>query len=133
MDFTYELDPSVAGAAGIFAGASLVALIPACIVSVLMIVSMWKIFTKAGKPGWAALIPIYNDYVLYEIVCGRGLAMFRLLIPLYNIYWLIKTYINLGKAFGKESVFALGLIFLNPIFMCILGFDKSEYLGPQDM
>lgn len=98
------------------------------IVSIVTIVAMWKLFKKAGKPGWAALIPFYNTYTLFDIVYpGHGIKFLLLLIPLVNIYIGIKCYIDLAKAFGKSGAYALGLIFLNPIFMCILGFDSSVY------
>lgn len=114
-------------------GMSLAATIPSLIVCVVCLAAMWKIFTKAGKPGWAVLIPIYDLYVLYEIICGRGTAFLRLLIPIYNIYWIIKSDITLAKAFGKDTLFGFGLIFLGPIFQCILGFGSAEYQDPQDM
>lgn len=122
---------SVAGAAS---GASAITTIPALIFCAAEISGLWKMFEKAGKPGWAALIPFYELYVLYEIICGRGTAFLRLLIPFYNIYWYIKTMINVAKAYGKDTVFAVGLIFLSPVFCCILGFDKNTvYVGPQEM
>ena len=102
-------------------------------VALLMLIAEWRIFTKAGKPGWAVLIPIYNMWVLYTVICGRGTAMFRLLIPLYNIYWSIKSMICLAHAYGKSTGFGVGLIFLAPIFLCILGFGGAEYQGPQEM
>lgn len=114
-------------------GGSTVSLILALIVCVVLIIAEWKIFVKAGKPGWAAIIPFYSIWVLYEIVCGRGKAMFRLLIPFYNIYWEIKTMIKLAHAFGKSTGFGIGLIFLTPIFLCILGFGDAKYVGPQEM
>ncbi|MBR3299179.1 MAG: signal peptidase I [Clostridia bacterium] len=95
--------------------------------------ALWAIFEKAGKPGWAALIPFYGNWVLYKIVCGRGTAMFRLLIPLYNIYWMILTNIKLAHAFGRTTGFGFGLAFLSPVFECILGFGRSRYIGPQQM
>ena len=100
---------------------------------ILILVAEWKIFTKAGQPGWAVIIPFYNLWVLYKIVCGRGKAMFRLLIPLYNIYWAIKTDIKLAHAYGKSTGFGVGLIFLAPIFLCILAFGDAQYVGVQDM
>ena len=103
------------------------------LVAVVSIVAMWKLYTKAGKPGWAALIPFYNIWVLYEIVCNRGTAMFRLLIPFYNIYWAIKTDIELAHAYGQSTGFGVGLIFLGPIFECILAFGNARYVGPQNM
>lgn len=108
-------------------------MIASTIISIIVLVAEWRIFTKAGQPGWAVLIPIYNLWVLYKIVCGRGTAMFRLLIPLYNIYWIIKTFIKMAHAFGKSTGFGLGLFFLAPIFQLILGFGDAVYQGPQDM
>ena len=100
--------------------------------AVLGIVAMWKIFEKAGEPGWAAIIPFYNIYVLFEITWGNGWKFLFLLIPIANIVFAIITMVKLAKAFGKSGGFAVGLIFLSIIFYCILAFDKSEYLGvPQ--
>ena len=129
LTYYYDGDAVSIGASGVGA----MSFIPGLIVGVVMIVGMWKLFEKAGKPGWTALIPIYNDYVLFEIICGRGIAFLRLLIPFYNIYWYIKSLIVLAKAYGKDTAFGIGLIFLSPIFMCILGFGKDQYLGPQEM
>lgn len=92
-----------------------------------MIVGMWKVFTKAGKPGWAAIIPFYNTYTLFDMVYGDGWKFLFLLVPFYRIYIRIKLYIDLASAFGKSGGFAVGLIFLNPIFMCILGFGPAVF------
>ncbi|MEN6636937.1 MAG: DUF5684 domain-containing protein [Clostridiaceae bacterium] len=102
--------------------------------AVLAIVAMWKIFEKAGKPGWAAIIPFYNIYVLFEITWGNGWKFLFLLIPIANIVFAIITMVKLAKAFGKSGGFAVGLIFLSVIFYCILAFDQSQYLGaPESM
>ena len=102
--------------------------------AVLGIVAMWKIFEKAGKPGWAAIIPFYNIYVLFEITWGNGWKFLFLLIPIANIVFAIITMVKLAKAFGKGGGFAVGLIFLSIIFYCILAFDQSQYLGvPESM
>ena len=98
------------------------------IINIVTIVAMWKVMKKAGKPGWVSLIPFYNTYMLFDMVYpGNGIRFLFLLIPFYNIYVLIKYQIDLAKAFGQSSVFAVGLIFLGPIFMAILGFGSSEY------
>ena len=97
--------------------------------AVLAIVAMCKIFEKAGKPGWAAIIPFYNIYVLFEITWGNGWKFLFLLIPIANIVFAIITMVKLAKAFGKSGGFAVGLIFLSIIFYCILAFDNSQYLG----
>ena len=103
-------------------------------VSVLMIVAMWKIFEKSGEPGWAAIIPFYNLYVLFKITWGNGWKFLYLLIPIAGFVFGIITVVKLAKAFGKSGGFAVGLIFLSVIFYCILAFDQSIYLGvPQDV
>lgn len=96
---------------------------------VLAIVAMWRIFEKAGEPGWAAIIPFYNLYVLFKITWGSGWKFLLMLIPIANIVIAIITMVKLAKAFGKSGGFAVGLIFLSIIFYCILAFDQSQYLG----
>lgn len=106
-----------------------VASIASLAISVLLIVAMWMIFKKAGKPGWASIVPFYNIYTMYEITWGSGWRFLMLLIPFYNIVLAIQTQIKLAKAFGKSGGFAVGLIFLPYVFNPILGFDGSTYLG----
>lgn len=125
--YSYSSDMSNAATGGLFAALGSMWIVT-MIVAVVSIVAMWKLFTKAGRPGWAALIPFYNTYTLFNIVYpGHGIKFLLMLIPFVNIYIGIKCYIDLAKAFGKSGAYALGLIFLNPIFMCILGFDSSVY------
>ncbi len=98
---------------------------------VLLIVSVWKVFTKAGKPGWASLIPFYNIHVLLQII-GRP-WWWQLLIwfvPLVNIVIAIIMVIDLAKAFGRGVGFAVGLILLGVVFYPILAFSDAEYVGP---
>ena len=96
---------------------------------IITIVAMWKIFEKAGEPGWASIVPFYNLYVLFKITWGAGWMFLLLLIPIVNFIFLIITYVKLAKAFGKSGGFAVGLVFLTAIFQIILGFDNSEYVG----
>lgn len=103
------------------------------LVAIVVIAAQWRIFTKAGRPGWACLIPFYNLWVEYDIICGSGAKMFFLLIPLFNIYWEIKTMIKLAHAYGRSTGFGIGLLFLPAIFLCILGFGGAQYEGPQRM
>ena len=99
------------------------------LIAVITIVALWKIFTKAGQPGWAALIPFYDLYVLYKITWGSGWYFLLLLIPCANIVIYIITLVKLAKVFGKGAGFACGLIFLEPIFLCILAFGDAQYQG----
>ena len=97
------------------------------LIAVFAIICQWKIFTKAGKPGWASLIPIYNMVVLFQVANMNPWLLLLMLIPIANIIVMILLYVNLAKAFGKGGGFAVGLLFLNIIFMAILAFDSSEH------
>ncbi len=100
------------------------------ICAVFYAICAWKIYEKAGKPGWAAIIPIYNMIVLLEIV-GKPLWWFLLLlIPGVNIVVSVLVYIELSKSFGKDTAFAIGLLLLSFIFYPILAFGSARYLGP---
>lgn len=99
--------------------------------SVFQIICYWRVFEKAGVPGWKSLIPIYNTYVLCDLVWGEGLKMFLFLIPIANIYFSIRLYLSFAKVFGKDVGFGIGLMFLQPIFVGILAFDSSSYYGPD--
>lgn len=96
---------------------------------VFVLVCMWIVFRKAGKPGWAAIVPFYNLYVLFEITWGSGMRFLLLLIPIYNIILSIQTQVRLAKAFGKSGGFAAGLVFLPYIFIPLLAFGKETYQG----
>ena len=115
----------IGGIVGIFGGAF--AVIVYVVVAVLMIASMWKIYTKAGKPGWAALIPIYNIIVLLEVTRQPLWMIILLFIPVANIVVYIIIAIELSKNFGKSGGFAAGLILLSIIFYPMLAFGSAKY------
>lgn len=98
---------------------------------VLSIVSGWIVFSKANKPGWAVLIPIYNIYVLTQIVGRPWWFILLLLIPLVNIIVGIVLSIDLAKSFGKGAGFGLGLALLGFIFYPTLAFGSAIYNGPS--
>ncbi len=119
---------------------------------VLQIIAYWKVFTKAGEPGWKSLIPFYNIYIQYKIswnpmmfflglACviaavvltpedGSGSAIASVLSTA-AIVINVMAVIKLSKAFGHGIGFALGLFFFQPIFTMILGLGSSTYQGPQ--
>jgi hypothetical protein len=97
---------------------------------IIMIIAEWKIYEKAGKPGWAVLIPIYNVIVMLEIIGKPWWWLLLLLIPGVNFVISIMMVYYLAKSFGYGVAFTLGLIFLNPIFILILGFGDAKYVGP---
>lgn len=103
------------------------------IVSILSIVALWKLFKKAGKPGWASIIPIYNIVVLFQIVNINPWLILLMLIPIVNFVVMLVLSImvcsRLAKAYGKGTGFAIGLFFLYPIFILILGLGDSKYVG----
>lgn len=96
-----------------------------------LIICQWKVFTKAGKPGWACLIPIYSGIVLLEIVRKPIWWIFMLLIPIVNIYFAIVITNELSKSFGKTAAFTVGLIFLPFIFYPMLAFGDAKYIYTQ--
>ncbi len=112
---------------------------------ILQVIAYWKIFTKAGEEGWKSIIPIYNGYVQYfwvalGLAVGGGIlnsfggivgvigSLALLGTALMNVVALYK----LACAYGHGIGFTIGLFFLNPLFMLILGFGDSEYMGPQE-
>ena len=97
---------------------------------VLMIASAWKIYTKAGQPGWAAIIPIYNVIVLLKIIGKPWWWILGFLIPFVNFIVMILMAVNLAKVFGKGVGFAIGLILLSFIFYPILAFGDATYTAP---
>ena len=97
---------------------------------VLAIASLWKVFAKAGQPGWAAIVPIYNGYVLLKVAGRPGWWLLLFFIPLVNFIISIIVAIDVAKAFGKGTGFGVGLAFLGFIFYPILGFGDASYVGP---
>ena len=99
-------------------------------VIVFFIAAMWKVFEKAGQPGWAAIIPIYNIYIMSKIGGKPGYWTVLCLIPILNLIFLIWLYNMVSKSFGKDEGFTAGLVILGFIFWPLLGFGGSAYLGP---
>lgn len=115
----------ISNIAGIFGGVFfIIVYIP---IIVLIIASQWKIFTKADKPGWAALIPIYNIIVLLEITRQPLWMIILFFIPIADIIVYIIIAIELSRNFGKSGGFAAGLILLPIIFCPILAFGSARY------
>lgn len=100
------------------------------LVALVLIVAMWKIFEKAGEPGWAALIPIYNVIVLLKIAGKPAWWIVLMLIPFVNFIVAIILSVAVARNFGKSTGFGVGLAFLGPVFYPILAFGDSRY-SPQ--
>ena len=104
-----------------------------CLVfAIIVIIATWKIFTKAGKPGWAAIVPFYNAYTQFEVAGMSGWFFLCMFIPVVNVVISIIMCINLAKAFGKSGGFAVGLILLPLIFYLILAFGSAQYVGTEN-
>ncbi len=99
------------------------------ILIVLVIAGMWKTFTKAGQPGWAAIVPIYNMIVILEIAGKPTWWILLYFVPIANIIIPIIVSIAVAENFGKSVGFGIGLAFLGPIFYAILGFGDAQYTG----
>lgn len=101
------------------------------IIAVLLIISWWKVFTKAGKPGWASLIPIYNTWVLFEIGGQKGayslFAFIPLVGPIIVFVFEVLAYLEIAKRFGKDSVFGVLTIFFPYVTFPILAFSDATY------
>lgn len=104
--------------------------IPALIIGFISLIGMWKVFTKAGKPGWAVIIPIYNVIVLLEIIGKPVWWLLLLLIPCVNIIFAVWMLNLLSKSFGQSEGFTIGLLILPFVFYPLLGFGNYQYVGP---
>lgn len=126
MHYSYSYS---AGLGAAFGGIFVFLMLVFLAVGIVGLVSMWKIFEKAGYAGWKALIPIYNMYCLFEMTWGNGWLFLLCLVPLVNIVVLVVTYVKLAQAFGQSGLFAVGLLLLSVVFMPILAFGAAEYQG----
>ena len=116
------------GSGGSGIGALLFLLVPLAI-AVVVIAGFWKTFTKAGEPGWAAIIPIYNVYVMVKVSGNPWWWLILFFLPLLNLVALFKISIDVAKAFGRGLGFGIGLAMLSFIFWPLLGFGDYEYVG----
>lgn len=117
-----------AAATGALAGFGIIMLIGLA-VTVIVIAGLWKVFTKAGKPGWAAIIPIYNTIVLIEIAGKPIWWILLMFIPIVNFVIFIIVLAGVSRNFGRGVGTTLGLVFLPMIFYPILGFGDAQYAG----
>lgn len=95
---------------------------------ILTLTAKWNILEKAGEPGWAALVPFYGNYLFYDITWNNGWFFLGSYVPGVNYVFHVITMVKLSGRFAKNSVFTLGLLLFEPIFLTILGFDDSEFV-----
>lgn len=115
---------------GLGAGLGVVGWLLYMAVIVFFLFCMWRIYVKAGKPGWAAIIPIYNILVQLEILGRPWWFLLLMLVPLVNVVIGIMLLFDLAKVFGKGTGFGFGLLFLPFIFIPILALGDATYKGP---
>lgn len=133
MNENYYIDTSYGlsrtkGLTGAIMGMGLPMIIIIILINILMIISLWKIYKKAGKPGWVSIVPIYNFIVMCEIADKKWWYIFFMLLPIINIYIIIVLCNGLAKKFKKSDGFVVGMILLPIIFFPILAFEKSDVL-----
>ena len=96
-------------------------------VVVAIVAGMWKAFAKTGAPGWGAIVPFYNLYLMIKMAGKPGWWFVLALIPIVNIVILVILSIEIAKGFGKSEGFGIGLGFLGFIFWPILGFGDATW------
>jgi hypothetical protein len=92
----------------------------------------WKVFSKAGQPGWASIVPLYNIYVLCKVAGRPGWWLILFIVPIVNIVISIIVALDVAKAFGKGGAFGFFLLWLLPIIgYPIIGFGGATYQGAR--
>jgi hypothetical protein len=99
-------------------------------VVLMMIASIWKVFEKAGQPGWAALVPVYNIIIMLKITGKPSWWLALFFLPVANFVMMILIVVALAKSFGKSTGFGLGMLFFGFIFYPILDFGDARYTAP---
>ena len=139
MDSTMYLDSAMGSVEstlfGVVAGALATYSVVVVALVVISIIANWKIYSKAGEPGWACLVPIYANVVQFKIVGLNPWLLLLYLIPFVNFVviavFAIVVPFRLAKSFGKDLGWGFGLWLLPFIFNLILAFGSSEYVGPN--
>lgn len=150
MEYSSYSTQMLATMLGMYFGVILFFLAVVLVLLILSVIGYWKVFKKAGQPGWGSLVPFYNSYLLCKITWGNG---WMFLVPVvFSVFtWFFSgtiisslfvclsfafaciTNYKLATAFGKGIPFTVGLILLNWLFTLILGFSVAQYMGvPQD-
>jgi len=110
------------------AAASLPITLLGIVIGVLTLIALWKVFTKAGEHGWAAIVPFYNTYVQTRIAGFNPWMFLLLLIPIVNIVFAVLVAVRIGTAFGKSVIWSIFLMIVFPtIGLLILGFGSDTY------
>ena len=140
------------GIMGLFMGLGALSYICAAVWYILQVIAKWKMFKKMDEAGWKSIIPFYSDYILFKrtwktsyfwvfiisvfVVSllrnrtdSKLIAVITLILLILAIVIAVIQLNKLSKSFGHGVAFTIGLIFLSPIFLLILGFGDSQYIG----
>jgi hypothetical protein len=99
---------------------------------ILQTIGYWKLFKKAGKPGWAAIVPVYNLIIILQIIRKPWWWFLLIIIPFLGLIWAVWSTNLLVKSYGKDVAYTIGFILLPFIFVPLLGFDKeAKYTHPE--
>lgn len=131
-DYNYSYSTGTTSGSTMSAGATAVFVVFYLAIIVFMLITLWKIYVKAGRPGWAAIVPVYNSWVLFEIVGYPGWWAILSFVPLVNIFpaiMMLISYYKLAKLFGKSDGFAVCNIFFGIITMPMLAFGSAQFQG----
>lgn len=118
-------DPAVGGGFIVFYIISILFII-------LLLASMWRIFVKADRPGWAAIVPFYNSFTLFDISFGNGWIFLTTLVPCVNVIFMVILCFKLAKAFDKGVGFGVGLLLLPVVFIPLLAFGDAEFVPEHE-
>ena len=124
---TMEMAPDLEAMGQTAGGVGIIGLVIYVAIALLMIISLWKLFSKAGQPGWASIIPIYQTVVMLQVAGKPIWWIILLFVPIANIVIVIMMLAGIAKNFGKGVGFVFGMIFLPIIFWPILGLGSAEY------
>lgn len=119
------MDDSLLGVAGFVLG--LLLTLAALALGALVVAGTWKMFVKAGQPGWGIFVPIYNCLLMVRIVGMPDWTLLLFLVPGIRLAFHIIVSLELAKRFHQSTPFTVGLILLPTIFWAVLGFGKAEY------
>lgn len=94
---------------------------------VVILAGMWKVFTKAGRQGWEAIVPVWNAITLCTIARRPGWWVLLFCIPLVNVVFAFIVYVDLARAFGKGTGFGVLMVFFPFVMIPVLGFGSATY------
>jgi len=114
-------------------GSGSTALLFVLAIAIFYVVAGWKVFAKAGEPGWGVFVPIYNLYLVCKIAGRPEWWLILFFIPLVNVVIGLIIAMDIAKAFSKGPGFGLGLWILSFIFVPVLGYGSAQYTKPQGL